>query len=82
MIRAAVLIAAFAAPFFFPVLLGIVLAAIAALILPPAGLIIGVLYDALYYVPERGLPLASILGLAATIVAYAVRRFIATRMMV
>lgn len=81
MIRASILAAAFLSPFLFPAALGLALGAAAALIFPFAGLLLGVLYDALYWVPERGLPLASLLGAAATAAAYAVRRFAATRMM-
>jgi hypothetical protein len=74
-------IIALAAPLLFPGSLTFVLVAIASVIVPPVGLLAGVLSDALYYVPSVGIPYATLIGLALTLGGYVVRQFIKTRIM-
>jgi hypothetical protein len=69
------------APLLFPVALASLLVLLAAVIVPPVGLLAGVIADALYYTPGVHLPYATFAGLLATGIGYVVHRFIKTRIM-
>jgi hypothetical protein len=78
--RAALAAAALLAPFFFPWPLAALGAFALALMEPVAGLALGIILDALYFVPGAArLPVCTACGLAGTVLAFFVRRFVKTR---
>lgn len=50
-----------------------------ALYVPPAAFVFGLLADALYYTSEVGLPLATMYGACASVIAFFMNRFIRSR---
>lgn len=78
MTRIIFLIAALAAPFFFPASIAILLTALAAFFVPFAALSVGILYD-LLYLSDGQFITGTVLGAIGTIVALLVRRFVETR---
>lgn len=82
MIRAAFLLAACLAPFFFPLPLTLALALFAGLLFPLAPLATGLILDALYFAPGAyALPLYTVLGVIAALAVFLVRRFVKTSIM-
>ncbi len=82
MMRVVIPILTLFALFFVPALLSVLLIATSALVLPFSALALGVFADVLYFSPHPGaLPLWSIGGLCATILALLVHRFVKTRIM-
>lgn len=81
MTKAFALIVALLSPLLFPTVIVVILVAGAALILPPVGLIAGVLTDSLYHTPGQSAPLGTLIGGAITLIAYGVHRFVKTRIM-
>lgn len=82
MIRAVLALGAFLSVFLFPYPLTALLSFVASLYLPGVALLVGILVDLLYYVPEAapyGLPAASLFGLFLSLVALVVRRFVRAR---
>jgi len=68
--------------FFFPWPLSLALIFVSALFLPPAGLILGIAADALYFMPGAAfLPLFTLYGLFSTLLSLLVHRFVKTRIM-
>jgi hypothetical protein len=72
---------ALAAPILFPAALALIIVALASVVVPPVGLLAGVLADGLYATPVVGVPYATLVGLALSVLGYAVHRFIKTRIM-
>jgi hypothetical protein len=68
------------APLFFPAALTVAVVLIASLVVPPVGVLAGVLTDALYRTPDVP-PYATLVGLAFTIGGFIVHRFVKTRIM-
>lgn len=69
--------------FFFPYPLTVLLSFVASLYVPIAGLLIGILADLVYYTPHASsLPLATMYGAAASLLAYILRRFVRARLAV
>jgi hypothetical protein len=80
--KAALAAAAILAPFFFPWPLAALAAFALALMEPAAGLALGVILDALYFAHGAAhLPACTLFGLAGTVLAFLVRRFVKTRIM-
>lgn len=68
--------------FIFPWQVSLVAIFLAALSLPPAGLMLGLLADVVYFVPGAAfVPYFSLLGLVASVLAALVHRFVKTRIM-
>lgn len=64
----------------WPIMAALIL--VAALLVPPAGVLLGIAADALYFVPGTAfLPFFTLLGLLATALALLVQRFVKTRIM-
>ena len=59
---------ALSAPLFFPWHVSLVLAAIASLIVPPLGLVVGMFTDTLYWT-SGSVPYATLIGLVFTVLA-------------
>jgi hypothetical protein len=81
MSRTLAVLLALAAPLLLPAALAAVVVFIAAVVVPPLGLVAGVLTDALYYTPAVSFPYATVIGAGITVVAYLVHQFIKTRIM-
>lgn len=80
MIRIVFSIVAFLSPFFFPFSLTLLLSFLAGLFLPVIPLIVGILVDLLYYVPDASLlPLGTLYGALLAVVSYVVRQFVKAR---
>lgn len=75
------IVIALASPLLFPWPLTLALVAVASVILPPLGILAGILTDALYYTPPVSIPYASLIGLLLSVLGYFVHRFIKTRIM-
>jgi hypothetical protein len=71
--------AAILSAFLFPWPFVLLLAVAAAIYVPPIALFIGILYDVLYYGTPYSFPVASVLGLVVSILAFFARRFIRAR---
>jgi hypothetical protein len=65
--------------FFFPYPATLALSFLASLSFPLTALLVGVLSDALYFSAPHTLPLATLLGVLASAIAFFVRRFIKAR---
>ena len=81
MSRTIAIITALLAPLLLPSFFAAFLVFIAAVILPPLGLVAGVLTDTLYYTPAVSFPYATVIGAGISVVAYIVHQFIKTRIM-
>ncbi len=80
MIRIILIAAAFLSPFLFPYPATLILALVASLLLPPVGIMIGLLVDALYYTSGASwLPVGILTGAVLTLLGILVRRFVKTR---
>lgn len=80
MTRIALPVFAAIALFIFPAVVGGVCVFVSALGFPLSGVVLGLLWDALYY-PGHGLPVGLIYGAIAGLVSFFVRRFIKARIM-
>jgi hypothetical protein len=76
----AVVLALFA-PLLFPWPLAAVIAFLVSCVLPPLGLLSGVVADTLYYTHAVGIPYATIAGALATCLGFLVHEFWRTRIM-
>ncbi len=80
MIRSVLIIAAVLSPLWFPYPLTLVLSFAASLVLPGAGLFVGIFTDVLYFNPQVSMiPVASVTGAAISLGAVLVRRFVKAR---
>ncbi|MES2668627.1 MAG: hypothetical protein V4644_02985 [Patescibacteria group bacterium] len=80
MLRAALLLIAFLSFFLFPWQVSVALLFSASLLIPPAGLLLGIIGDLVYYVPGASLlPFLTLWGACATAFALLVHRFVKTR---
>lgn len=80
MIRAILILLPLPALLLFPKLLFAGLVIMAAIVFPPAGILYGVLADALYYAPGAAtVPHGIIYGTAASLAGFLIGRFFATR---
>jgi hypothetical protein len=68
-------------PLLFPAALAAILVLFAAIVLPPLGILAGVLTDALYYTPGVSFPYATVTGAGISVIGYLVHQFIKTRIM-
>ncbi len=73
-------VCAIVAPLYIPWYLAILLAAFAAGFVPPIAIVVGLIFDLLYY-PGNGLPYFTILGVLGAAIAFFVHRFVKTRIM-
>ncbi|MDB5189606.1 MAG: hypothetical protein JWL82_563 [Parcubacteria group bacterium] len=78
MMRGTALVAAFLAPLLFPTVLAGIVVFIASVAVPPLGIVIGILTDALYK-PASSFPYATLLGAVFSGLGYVMHRFIKTR---
>lgn len=79
-LRIIVVGSALVSPFLFPYPYSFALSVCASVFVPWLALAVGVLHDALFFVPDAGsLPVASMLGIAASCAALLVRRFVKAR---
>ncbi len=69
------------APLLFPAAFALGVVVITSVIVPPIGLLAGMLTDALYYTPSVSIPYATIIGLVISVLGYFVQRFLKTRIM-
>ena len=69
----------FISAFFFPYPLTLALTLVAGFAFPPMALAAGIFIDLLYY--AGGIPLGTLAGATAALVAYFVRQFVRTRIM-
>ncbi len=81
MYRLLAVVVAFASPLLFPAVLSFAFVFLAAIVVPPLGIVVGVFSDVLYYTPGSGLPLGIIIGTGSSLIAFVVHRFIKTRIM-
>ncbi len=82
MMRFVLIALAVLSPFLFPYPVTLALSFVASLFYPPLALVVGILTDLLYYVPSVApLPLAVLTGLALSIAAFFMQRFLKTRIM-
>jgi hypothetical protein len=82
MIQYIVIIVALIGIFIFPYPLTAVLTVAAAIASPLAGLALGIITDSVYFTSTNALlPLASIVGLLATLAAFFGKRFVRTHLM-
>ena len=82
MIRILLPLVAFLSLFFFPYPLSALLILASAILLPVSGIAIGIAADILYFSPGAAfMPLWSLGGILATILALLVQRFVKTRIM-
>ncbi len=80
MMRIVFSVAAFLSPFFFPFPLTLLLSAVAGFFLPAVPLLVGMLVDLLYYVPESSLlPLGTVCGVLIAAACVLVRQFVKAR---
>ena len=77
--KATAIILALVAPFIFPTVLTGVIVLLAAVVVPPVGILAGVLIDVLYYTPAVSLPYGTLTGAVLTGVGYVMHQFIKTR---
>ncbi len=75
------IILALSAPLMFPAAAAFSIVCIASVFVPPLGLLVGVLTDALYYTPSVSIPYATLVGLLVSLLGYAVHHIIKTRIM-
>lgn len=66
-------------PFLIPWFIAVPMAIVAALYVPPIAIVVGLIYDFLYY--TGGVPYFTIAGFVTAGIAYFVHRFIKTRIM-
>lgn len=78
--KALAIILALLSPLLFPALLALVVVFVASVVVPPVGILSGILADALYRAPGMP-PYATLLGALATASGYVMHRFIKTRIM-
>ncbi|MEK7079724.1 MAG: hypothetical protein AAB901_00350 [Patescibacteria group bacterium] len=82
MLRIALIILTFVAPFFFPWQITLIIVLGAAFFVPILGLFAGVLTDVLYYVPSAApMPVATIIGVFIFLLGLVVQEFVKTRIM-
>lgn len=81
MMKILAILLAVLSPLLFPAVLATLLVFFAAIVLPPLGLLAGVLTDALYYTPGAPFPYATLIGAGISVAGYAVHQFIKTRIM-
>jgi hypothetical protein len=81
MFRAIVIFAALVSPFFFPILLTLILSCVAGLFIPFLAFFIGASVDILHYTPGVGLPLGTLFGVVGAVLCFFARTFIKARMM-
>ncbi len=80
MIRIVLSVAALLSPFLFPYPATLLLSIAASLLFPPIGLLAGLLTDLAYFVPAASvLPVATVTGLAISVISVFVRRFFKAR---
>lgn len=80
MIRAILIAAPLPALLMFPAPFFMLLAVVASIAFPPAGILYGILADALYFTPgTAAVPSGIIYGTAATLAGFLIARFFATR---
>lgn len=79
MIRGALFALAFFGAFAFPWPYAACIAFLLSLFVPPAALAFGLFSDALYYTHGTGLPAATMIGAAGTLIAFFVHRFFKSR---
>jgi len=79
MIRAIFIVLAAASTLLFSWQYAAALIFIAALYVPLVGVSLGVIYDALYYAPGAGWPIATIAGIIGSIAAFFIARLIRSR---
>ncbi|MBP6860518.1 MAG: hypothetical protein KBC38_03100 [Candidatus Pacebacteria bacterium] len=80
MIRAILIAAPLPALLMFPAPFFMLLTCIASIAFPPAGILYGVLADALYFAPgAASVPQGIIYGTAATLAGFLISRFFSTR---
>lgn len=80
MIRSIFILAPLPALVLFPAPFFVALVAIASLLFPPAGILYGILADALYYAPgAASIPHGIVYGTAASVGGFLVSRFLSTR---
>lgn len=75
--RTLLCLVAIISPILFPWLLATFIGIIAALFVPPIAIMLGIMFDLLYY--TGGVPYFSIAGLVVAGIAFVVHRFIKTR---
>lgn len=82
MARAALVAAALLSPLLFPYPLTLVLSFLAGLAFPPVPFVAGIIADALYFTPGAAwFPAASAAGLALSVGAFFMQRFLKARIM-
>ena len=82
MIRTLLPLTALLSLFFFPYPLSALLILASAIMLPVSGIVLGVAADVLYFSPGAAfMPLWSLGGIFATVLALLVQRFVKTRIM-
>ncbi len=74
-------ILALISPFVFPWVVTLVTAALASVVFPPLGIVVGIMMDILYNSPATGIPYATIIGALVSGIGYVVHQFIKTRIM-
>lgn len=80
MIRSIFILAPLPALLLFPAPFFMVLVAVASLLFPPAGVLYGILADALYYAPgAASVPHGIIYGTGASVGGLLISRFLSTR---
>lgn len=79
--KALAVILALVAPLLFPTLLASLIVLALSFVVPPVGLVAGVLTDSLYHTPGQPMPLGTLIGGSITLIAYGVHRFVKTRIM-
>lgn len=81
LLRSLLIIVAFLSPFFFPFPATLVFSFIASIVYPPIGIAVGILTDALYGGTQSWY-LGTLSGAGISGIAFFVRRFIKTRIIV
>ncbi|MEK7602341.1 MAG: hypothetical protein AAB472_02555 [Patescibacteria group bacterium] len=79
-VRIIATVGAFLSVLLFPWQLALFIVAGVSALLPPVALVVGVFTDALYW-SQGPLPYATLCGLAITLIAFVVERFVRTRIM-
>lgn len=69
------------APFILSASCAFLVVLAASMVVPPLGLLAGVIADAFYYTPSVSLPYATILGLCVSLFGFFVQHVIKTRIM-
>ncbi|MDQ1299860.1 MAG: hypothetical protein QG636_528 [Patescibacteria group bacterium] len=82
MIRAMTSLIALISLFIFPWQIALVAIFAASLMVPPAGLALGLIADLVYYSPEAAfMPYFTLFGLLSSVLSFLVHRFVKTRIM-